>query len=359
MSRNYAMDEPAPRTDDDLLRRGIAVLAKRIPTDWQLDPGGIKFQSNEFAILRAPEDKQVRLLFKPQQSLETRDVANLAGKLLELAEETASAPILVVRYVSPQAREALEARGINYIDLTGNLRVNLSSPPVLLRDIGASRDPWRGPGRPRQSFQGLSAARIVRALVDWAPPVTVPELARRADTSLGSAYRVVGFLDKEGYIQRRPRGPIETIAWRPILERWADDYNFAKDNSSASYLEPRGLPEFLDNLRSTKLKYVLTGSVAAQYLAPYVPARLGMLYVEDLDRASDYLGLRPAPTGGNIALAAAKDEFVFERSFTRDDLRLAAPSQIVVDLMAGPGRSPAEAEALLDWMETHESDWRR
>ena len=37
----------------------------------------------------------------------------------------------------------------------------------------------------------------------------------------------------------------------------------------------------------------------------------------------------------------------------------AAPSQVAVDLLTGPGRNPAEGQALLDWMENHECTWRK
>lgn len=36
-----------------------------------------------------------------------------------------------------------------------------------------------------------------------------------------------------------------------------------------------------------------------------------------------------------------------------------ARRRTAVDLLSGPGRGPAEAQALLDWMERNESAWRR
>jgi hypothetical protein len=50
---------------------------------------------------------------------------------------------------------------------------------------------------------------------------------------------------------------------------------------------------------------------------------------------------------------------VFDRADTIDGLRVAALSQVAVDLLTGPGRNPSEATALLDWMEADESRWRR
>lgn len=34
-------------------------------------------------------------------------------------------------------------------------------------------------------------------------------------------------------------------------------------------------------------------------------------------------------------------------------------SQVAVDLLTGPGRNPAEGQALLDWMEINERAWRK
>jgi hypothetical protein len=51
--------------------------------------------------------------------------------------------------------------------------------------------------------------------------------------------------------------------------------------------------------------------------------------------------------------------FPFDRGIEADGLRYAAPSQVAVDLLTGPGRSPSEGEALLDWMGDNERQWRR
>ncbi len=52
------------------------------------------------------------------------------------------------------------------------------------------------------------------------------------------------------------------------------------------------------------------------------------------------------------------DDVVFDRSTVRDELVTAAPSQVVVDLMTGPGREPSEAEELINWMKENEVVWR-
>jgi hypothetical protein len=49
---------------------------------------------------------------------------------------------------------------------------------------------------------------------------------------------------------------------------------------------------------------------------------------------------------------------VLERVDERDGLTCATLPLVVADLLSGPGRSPAEAEALMDWMAAHQEDWR-
>ena len=58
-------------------------------------------------------------------------------------------------------------------------------------------------------------------------------------------------------------------------------------------------------------------------------------------------------------VAAPASSVVFDRGSDVDGVRYAAPSQVAVDLLTGPGRNPAEGQALLDWMESDESAWRK
>lgn len=162
-------------------------------------------------------------------------------------------------------------------------------------------------------------------------------------------------------IERGSRGQITAVAWRRLVECWSRDYDFRRSNIVASYLQPRGLSTVLDTLRAGRhgFRYAVSGSLAAErFAAPHAPVRLAMLYVDDVDGAAAELGLRPVEGGANVLLAATEHGVAFERAVGADDLTLAAPSQVAVDLLTGPGRSPPEAEALLDWMESDGSAWR-
>ncbi len=340
---------------------------QRLPPSWRFSVAeGTRvgdFCVDAVVELQAPDGDRVLLLVEAKRALATRDVT-YALEQLERARESFDepadvVPMLIARYLPASTRARIEQRGAAYADATGNLRVVLDRPALFLRDTGAARDPWRGPGRPRGSLKGPPAARVVRALADFAPSFTVPELVQRSGASTGATYRVVEFLEREALIERQPRGQITSVDWRALLERWSVDYGFQQSNTVLSYLQPRGLSALVDALRGApELRYVLTGSLAAECFAPYAPSRLAAIYVERLDELAERLDLREVDTGANVLLAMGDYDVVYERSQDIDGLRIAAPSQVAVDLLTAPGRGPTEAQALLDWMGANEPAWR-
>jgi hypothetical protein len=361
------LDKPSPEREADVLRAAVDLLRERLPTTWTLDttiePARLDPRVDAELKLRAPDGGEVTILVEAKRLLNTRDVPVALEQLQRYATglgEDDAVLVLAARYLAPTTRERIAAAGAGYVDLTGNIQLAADRPALLVRDRGADRDPWRGPGRPRGTLKGPPAARVVRALVDFAPPYSVPELAERSRASTGATYRVVAFLEEQDLVERERRGPITDVRWRPILERWSRDYGFGQSNTVATFLEPRGLETLTARLvRAGELDYVLTGSLAAERFAAYAPARLAMLYVRDIAAGATLLELRPTTTGANVALASSDYDVVFEGTQVVDGLRLAAVSQVAVDLLTGPGRNPSEAGALLDWMESNEPAWRR
>lgn len=109
---------------------------------------------------------------------------------------------------------------------------------------------------------------------------------------------------------------------------------------------------------SADLRYAVTGSLAAVNWAPYAQPRLAMIYVDDPSEFMTKMELRPVDAGANVLLATPVADFVFDRSARIEGVVYAAPSQVAVDLITAPGRGPSEGEALLDWMEANEGEWR-
>jgi hypothetical protein len=365
---NPPPNEPAssPPTQRELAMAVVRAIRARLPHDWNLtvqeEPPGRDRGTDALIRIEAPGGETNSLLVHARAAFEARDVPRIKRWIAEVPGELSPGmPMIAARYLNARVRARLEEEELAYADATGNLFLSLRKPALFLRDVGAARDPWRGPGRPRGSFRGSIAARVVRALVDFSPPMTVPELVKRSDVSTGAGYRVVEFLEREDLIERRPRGPITRVEWRTILERWAEDYELDLEKGAMRMLEPRGIAPVLEELCTVqgRGRYVLTGSAAAAFFEEYAQARLLLIYTDAQAELADRLDLRPVATGANVLIVRPTDEVVFTRAVDRNGLQVAAPSQIAADLLNGPGRSPSEAEALLDWMQSNEPLWRR
>jgi len=351
----------------DVLRQVIALVEGRLPRGWLVEtkresaPPGRRVDA--LITLVSPQGDGVTLVVEVKKNFVTRDAQKMVEQLrsyANVADGTRLIPLLIARYIPPSSQAWLTNQDISYADATGNIRISLDRPALFLRDVGASKDPWRGPGRPRGTLIGEPPARVVRALADFEPPFSVPQLVALSGASTGATYRVVEFLEEEALIERAPRGPIEIVRWQKVLERWGKDYGFLRSKTVRRYLQPRGIPALMGRLAAIRdVRYAVTGSVAAQKWAPYAPPRSAMIYTDDPDRLVAELDLREIDTGANVLIATSTFDVVLERTQSYEGVTIVAPSQAVVDLMTGPGRNPAEAQALMEWMENNVKQWRR
>ena len=268
------------------------------------------------------------------------------------------ATMLVSTYLSPLTRERLAEAGISYADSTGNVRFTVDRPAVYIETQGADKNPFREK-RPLQSLKGGRAARVVRGLLDYRTPFGTRELAGETASSAAMISRVSGLLEPDEIVKKeRPRGRFVSVDWEALARRWAMDYDFASSNTLTTWLEPRGTRALFARLGDRRLRYAVTGSFAAYRLAPVAEPRLAALYVDDPETAARSLGLRPAETGGNVLLVVPFDPVAFERAECDDGIAYARATQVLLDLVKGPGRGPAEAEALLHWMRDNEDIWK-
>ena len=361
------MVDEGPESELEVLNRAMAMLRERLPAGWTTDPVAQlrrpgRYDPDAVIEMRDADGRAAVLVVEVKRVVEGRDIEALRDQLARFAATVPNGSgVVVARYLSPPVRDRLRDAGLSYVDATGNVRVMISSPGLFLSDRGAESDPWRGPGRPRGTLKGAPAAKVVRALVDCIGPWSVRALVEEAKASTGATYRVIEFLEREGLVVRDANGLIEVRDWVEVVRRWSRDYEFARTNQVTRWIAPRGLGDLTSRLAANAagLRYAMTGSLAAQQWAAYAPARLAMIYVTNAADAAEAWGLRAAEAGANVLLAESPFDVVFER--TQQDkagVTLAAPAQVAVDLMTGPGRNPSEAEELVEWMKRNEQSWR-
>jgi len=360
-----AMPDAPPQSERELIGVAMSVLRQRLPDDWLLEPTtGPRAHSRSFDalyLLTAPDGTSASVGLEARRLVEPRDVADLRNNFAHGPVGAAvDIPIVAARYLSGSVQEKLATAGLSFVDATGNTFVRSRRPALLISERGADRDPWRGPGRPRGTLKGEPAAEVVRALVDFPSSWSVRDLVGVSRASTGSVYRVLEFLASEDLIARDADGRWLVNDWRPMLRRWSVDYQLSNASSVSRWIAVRGIDTFLDSLRHNDIgNYVVTGSVAAGAWAPYAPARLASVYVDDAATVAQQWDLRPTDSGANVLLAEPHYGVVRERSIEAlGGLRVAAPTQVAADLMSGPGRAPSEAEALIDWMARNEQSWR-
>ena len=325
------------------------MLAARLPVGWKQRVTRLEARPQRpDAILdvTGPDGTKVRLSVEAKATLVPRAVADLKTRL----EQYSSDPGLVISpFLTRSTRARLREASLNFLDLTGNVRLVVARPGLYVETQGAEQDPSpkREPGR---SLRGAKAARIVRALCDGPPPFPISELAAQAKVDISYASRLVEWLSREALLERRPRGPVESVDRAALIRRWAQDYEVLTSNDARGYLDPRGVEHLVRALSAGAIvgRYALTGSIAANRIAPIAPARLAMLYVDDVQSAATALNLRPADTGANVMLLAPFDDVVFDRTWQDRGLTYVAISQVAADLMTGPGRAPSEAKTILE-----------
>lgn len=368
-------EPPALVNEEQILRAAVAEITNRLPRGWttevQYDGLRSNLRVDAIVVLTAPDGQSATLYAEAKRSLVTKDLSSIVDQLeriISVAREgqptDAITPLVVVRYLAVPLQTWLTDRDVSYADATGNMRVVLSEPPLFLRDVGAQKDPWRGPGRPKGNLTGRSAARVVRALADFRPPYTVPRLMKLANTPSGNTYRAVDFIEEQDLLTRRDDGKIADVRWRALLERWSKDYGFTKLRGVTAYLAPRGFPDLMKRLADLPEddaagRYAVTGSLATQKWEAYASAKNAMIYAERPEELASYAGLRRVDAGTNVIIAPAADTAAFDRTQRLEGAVIVAPSQAAVDLLTAPGRGPEEGRALLDWMGRNESDWRQ
>lgn len=354
------------KDESELLEDAVAWLRARLPRNWELRTRiaerGNEAQPDGAIEIQGPNGTYSPLAVEARNRFGPRDVERLESGLVRALRQVArNVPVLIVApWLSERTRDALAGQDLNYLDLTGNALVRLDNPGLYISSQGARRDPSPA-GHKGVRVRGPKAARLLRLLIDVAPPYGVSEVAAASALTQGYVSRLLDTLDNEALVERSGRGRVESVEIRPLVHRWAEWYDVLAKNQARTFIAPQGASDAARQLgRQAGIgRVAVTGSFAATKLAPVAAPASLFAYCDDADRVAEALGLLPADEGANVALLLPFDEVVWDGMEETDGLCHVAPSQLAVDCLTGTGRMPAEGEALLDWMAEDESRWRR
>ena len=312
------------------------------------------------------------LLISAKQSVTPRAVERAIGPVHNILAHTHHPPtmLVVAPWISSRAQAELRDRHIGYIDLTGNVSLSVSNPSIRILTHGATNAPrGSGAGSPKAvTLAGPRAGRIVRFLADYKPSYQATQIADAARVSLPWVSQVLGQLEDQLLIRRQGRSILE-VDWEGLLRARADTYDLLRHNPYVGAIAPLGTESVLDQLREQtgapgyEPDIAVTGPYAARAIAPLTEGGQLMLYVpagpHSVDTWADQLQLLRTDEGADVLLLRAHDNVVFSGTRNVDGVPHVAQTQLVIDGLAGPGRMPAEAEAVLRHMRQDPDEWRR
>ena len=362
LSANSSIEET------ELVDGAVAWLNGSLPSGWAAErstwrivgPNGREPTVIDPTIDLRGSNTTATFVVEARPSLSPRDVELLMAGLSRTLRTVARVSVLVVApWLSARTQEVLRAEEINYVDLTGNAWIRSEQPAVFISSVGATRNPQPAQREPVR-LRGAKAGRLVRTLIDVAPPYGVRELATATGLNPGYVSRLLDALDKEALVDRSGRGEVSGVDYSGLLLRWTEAYQVFKSNEVSRFIAPEGAAQVLTKVAplAARGRFAVTGSFAAVRRSPVAAPALLAAYVEDLSPVAAALNLLPADEGANVVLLRPFDNAVWERLEADDGIAYVAPSQVVADCLTGTGRMPAEGQALLAWMSENETLWR-
>jgi DNA-binding HxlR family transcriptional regulator len=278
---------------------------------------------------------------------------------------------VVVPALSPQAQAYCVANGIDFLDLAGNVSIQVPGKFTLQR-LGRRSPERNQPADSTRSMNVFSgrSSRVLRVLLEkpkvWSLTDIAKELAAEGKRvqqilrqpmefaiSQGSISKALSSLEEQLWI-RRQGSAVLVPEPRRLLVEWAEKYKERyrwRLRSSFELPNPfgRGVSKINEQLKEElDGAYAFTAAAAASLVAPFV----------ELDRVDIFLGSEEGgarlrqladreSTGPNLRLIFPYDNGVFLYSMREGGVPIVSNLQTYLDLYARGGRDFKQADYLL------------
>jgi Uncharacterized protein conserved in bacteria (DUF2186). len=286
----------------------------------------------------------------------------------------AGSVVLACDYLPPSLQQYCIENGIDFIDLTGNVSINIPGT-LLIRQIGRSVRPATSPDRlPIQNPFSSRSSRVLRVLLQnpgtWRVRTIAEELRRESleNAILGGARtkgprpfmvdpatvsRVLKSLTNDLLVRRR--GTLIVVAEpERLLRQWAERYAPRyRSRLRTSFLieNPFGATpaRVARKLSAMRVKgYAFTGSAAATVSAPYVDPEIFDIFVTKAEAGVRFRQLEEDIAGPRLRVITPYDIGVFMYAEVDKGIPVVSPVQSYLDCWAAGGRERKQADYLLD-----------
>jgi len=284
--------------------------------------------------------------------------------------------------LSPQAQAYCIENGLDFLDLAGNIFINVPGRLTLqrtgMRDAEKSK-PSKDTARSVNVFSGRSS-RVLRVLLERPDSWTLTEIAKEMSAesertaarfagsaldfsiSLGAISKALASLEEQLLIRRRGQAVLVPEAAR-LLREWADKYKERyrwRLRSSFQVANPfgRDVADVARGLRPLiEGPFLFTSAAAASLVAPFVDVDVVDVFLLPDSDGTRLRQLKPgASQGPAIRFIYPYDAGVFMYSSLQGDVPMTSGVQTYLDLYARGGRDLKQADYLL--ANVLEQKWR-
>jgi hypothetical protein len=320
-------------------------------------------------------DNQVTVYAEIKDSCTPKQVQQIAPWLARLKDaEKGAAYALICPSISPQVQSICDENNIDFIDLAGNLSINVPGK-FLLRRTGLKAKTNTRLRFYRDPFSGKSS-RVLRVLLQRPGEWTLKGIAKelrletqqnsivpeKFEISLASISRTLRSLEEELLVRRR--GAILVPEPKRLLFRWAEKYKERYRSylrTSFKCLNPFGADlRLLSAKLSTQIGqngFALTGAASTAITAPFVDIETIDVFVSTQGVADRMREIEPQKSlGPDIRVIFPYDEGVFMYARLVEGIPLVSDLQAYLDLFAQGGRDLKQADYLLE--NRIEPQWR-
>ncbi len=131
--------------------------------------------------------------------------------------------LVIANYITPNAKELLKEKGINYVDGQGNIW--LKFPPVYIHIEGIPKQNTPKHKKNR-AFTKTGIKVIFQLLVDnELVNTTYRNIAEKAEVALGTITRVIEGLKEEGFLVKKNKDQWVITNYAELLNRWQEEYS--------------------------------------------------------------------------------------------------------------------------------------
>jgi hypothetical protein len=255
--------------------------------------------------------------------------------------------VVIAPFISPRSAEMCRQAKIGYIDLSGNFWISFDTL-FLSRDNMPNRYPYRAG---LSSLYSPKTERVLRVLLTspnrgW----KTVALAQEADISLGMITHIRRRLADEEWAEKLNVG-FRLTDPESLLVDWVDHFDFSR-NEKSEFITEDPLPEIegrIARICSDKhIDYALTGISASNRYRAEVSTDNSMFYIsKDIPEVAQQAGLVPVSRQGNVTLIEPYDGGVLWQTETHQDMRIATPIQVYLDLHQQGGMGEKAAVSFL------------